>query len=787
MKAVFKREFSSAFHRPTLYVALFLQLLVSAIVISANNLTFNLESISTAVSFMSLISLLLIPAIAGEFIPFGKRAGVDKVYGSLPILDRHIALGKLLAAVSAVLIGDAFLIISPFLAGFFGTVDHLMSYTALLGLILFQAVAVAFSLLVHNTIRNRIVSYVTIYSTAVLLILISVFILYFPVSSLLSFICLCALCLILGIAAALLTKRAWIGVVTATALAAVNTLAFVFASERFAGLFITVITALSPIDRFDSFIWGVLKFSSVLYFLSLGLLLIWCFCRSFALRHEPHQKRPSINLKKLSSSAFVLLLAASLLCVNVAASAVPQRFSSVDATLTHKATPSDNTLSFLSTIDKDVDFYLLEPVDINLNNAMNNSVFRLYLEKLVASNPHFSLTCVYGDEDPGFYSERGLSMNDILPNSLIIQSGDRWEYVNYYSLLCFANSDFGSSYMDISEYEYMVTMVYNMYMSNSEYAQYWYSINYNTTLYRYADTLLAFVVEYVTKDIIPTSYYLTGHGEADMNEATSVFYNLGLTPLDTTNTDIPRDASGIVVNMPSEDFSVSERDAFLDYLAGGGQMTFFTNKENLDMPNLMSVLSAYGMSVEDTSYVTRDIEVEGENEDETVYEPTSEILLSVNYNSDVLGTIDSTTASSIALTDANAITVNTDGLEYPNVISLFESPSDCYLGDDKDSKASYILSCAVETPDGARVVWFTGGESMTNTATGTNSIIDAAISWVTLVYETGTGNITPTLYQQPPAIISSGGSTAVSVLLYITSVGFLVYGIVDLYRRKKAR
>ena len=113
MKAVFKREFSSAFHRPTLYVALFLQLLVSAIVISANNLTFNLESISTAVSFMSLISLLLIPAIAGEFIPFGKRAGVDKVYGSLPILDRHIALGKLLAAVSAVLIGDAFLIISP--------------------------------------------------------------------------------------------------------------------------------------------------------------------------------------------------------------------------------------------------------------------------------------------------------------------------------------------------------------------------------------------------------------------------------------------------------------------------------------------------------------------------------------------------------------------------------------------------------------------------------------------------------------------------------------------------
>ena len=318
-------------------------------------------------------------------------------------------------------------------------------------------------------------------------------------------------------------------------------------------------------------------------------------------------------------------------------------------------------------------------------------------------------------------------MSDILPNSLIIQCGDRWEYVNYYSLMCFGNSDFSSSYMSISEYEYMVAMIYNMYQSSPDYAQYWYSINYNTTLYRYADPMIAFVVEYVTKDIIPTSYYLTGHGEADMNGGRSVFGGLGLTPLDTTTTDIPRDASGIVVNMPSEDFTDAERDAFLEYLAGGGQMTFFTNKKNLDMPNLSAVLSAYGMSVGDKSYVTRDVEVESENENEEVYEPTNDILLSVNYTSDVLGTIDSTTAAGITLTDVNAITVDTDGLEYPNVISLFESPSDCYLGDDKDNKASYILACAVETPNGARVVWFTGGESMTDTATGASSIVDAAI------------------------------------------------------------
>ena len=75
---------------------------------------------------------------------------------------------------------------------------------------------------------------------------------------------------------------------------------------------------------------------------------------------------------------------------------------------------------------------------------------------------------------------------------------------------------------------------------------------------------------------------------------------------------------------------------------------------------------------------------------------------------------------------------------------------------------------------------------MTDTATGASSIVDAAISWVTLTYETATGGITPILYQQPTAIISSSGSTVISVMLYLASIGFLAYGIVELYRRKKA-
>lgn len=783
MKAVIKREFFSAFHRLTAYIAVAVQLFLSAVVISSNNLSYTLESTATAVSFMSLLSLIVIPVIAGEFIPFGKRAEADDVYGALPLAPRQIALGKFFAAMSVVLIADAFLIFAPFLAGFFGTVDHLMSYTAMLGLLLLQAVAVAFCLLVFRAVKNRILAYVTVYASVLVLMAVSVFIIYFPVSTKASSAGFSGLCLLIGVCVWLFTKRLWFSWGLAVALRTVTAVAYAVFPWRFAGLFATVITGASPIDRFNRFLSGVLDFGSVLYFASLIFFLLWCLCRSFALPHEAMKKRPSFGgTPPRPYTMAVLLLAAAVLTVNVATVVVPSRMLWADATVTKKATPSEEALRFISGVEKDVDFYILEPIDATLDNTMNYSSYLLYLERLVAANPRFSLAAVYGEVSPEFYSERGLSQGDVTPNSLIIQCGDRWQYLSYYNLLCFGNSDFSSSYMSMSEYEYWVTMIYKMYQSSSDYAQYWYSINYNTTTYRYTDTAIATLVEYVTKDIIPTAYYLTGHGEADIN-ATSVFYSMGLTPLDTTASDIPRDAAGIVVNRPATDFSEEERDAFLEYLSGGGQMTFLTNEENLDMPNLCAVLSAYGMSAADKALVTRLQEV-GEEEEET-QEPTTDISVTVNFNNDVLGAVDSSSTSEITLSKVNAIKVNTDGLEYPTVIPLIESPSDCYIGEDTESRAGYILGCAVETPNGARVVWFTGGESLGSTSTGAEAIVTGAVAWTTLKYETQTGRITPTLYKQPSAIISSGGAAAVSVLLYLTAVGVLVFGVVTLYRRKK--
>lgn len=781
MKAVFKREFSSAFHRLTAYVCVAIQLFLSALVISSNNLTYTLESTATAVSFMSLPTLIIIPVIAGEFIPFGKRAETDGVYGALPLLDRHIALGKYLAAGAVTLIADAFLIFAPFLSGFFGTVDHLMSYTAIFGFLLLQAAALAFCLLVFKAMKNRILAYVTVYASVLVLMAVSVFIIYFPISSMLSFIGLLTLCVILGIAAWLFTKRLLVGGCVAAALGGVVGIAYLVYPQGFTGLFGSVITGLSPVDRFNRFIGGILDVGSVLYFASLIFLLLWCLCRSFALPHEQREKRPSMSVRKMTSAAVVLLLTAALCVPNVATAVIPPRFSSADATVTKKATPSENGLKFLSSVEKDVDIYLLEPTDATVENAMEYSAYRLYLDKLIAANRRFSLTEIYAEKAPEFYESRGLSAANVTPNSLIIQCGDKWQYVNYYTLLCYGNSDFSNSYMSVSEYEYWKAMIYNMYQQNPDYAQYWYSINYNTTAYRYADTAIAVMVEYVTKDIIPTAYYLTGHGEADMGAATSVFSKMGLTPLDTTVSDIPNDAACIVVNTPAKDFSEAERDAFLEYLTGGGQMTFLTNGENLGMPNLCAVLSAYGMSVEDKAYVTRQQTVEEEKT-----EATTDISPTVNYNSDVLGTLDSANASKITVSQANAIKVNTEGLEYPTVIPLLESPSDCYLGDDEESKASYILACAVETPNGAKVVWFTGGGSVGKATSGAESVVTGAVSWVTLKYTTATDSITPTLYRQPSAMISSGSATAVSVLLYLTAVGVAVFGIVELYRRKKA-
>lgn len=782
MRAVFKREFSSAFHHIYSYIAVALSMLITAIVLSANNLTYVNESIGALVSFMALVTVLIIPVIAAGVVPSKKAIGRDSVYSELPLRSRDVAVGKYLAALCLTLISDTFVLLSPMIAGFFGVVDHLMSYTAILGYILFQAAWLAVCVFVFKAIAGRVAAYITVYATALIMTLISVFIFFVPVGAIVSLICLCVLAVLIGVIVGLCTKRIPLGAIFGTVLVAIAVVSYLITPESFAGLFEKVVCLISPVDRFNPFIYGIFDISAIVYYLSLTAAFLWLFGRKLAIAYEKRENKPSMNFKKVTSAATALLLVTALCGINVAAAAAPRSLTALDASMTDKASVSKEAKEYLATVDKDVTFYLLEPVERDMDYSINAQTYRLYLDRFIATNSHFELVEVYYEDAPEFYTDRGISYENITPNSLLIECGDRMEYVSFYSLLYYSNSDMGSTRMSLSEYMYAV----QLYSSSEQYAQYLYSLLYNTTVYNYADLSICSVVEYVTADIIPNNYYLTGHGEPSTDSLTSAFYEWGLPSLDTTKEEIPEDAASILINMPSEDISEAERDAFLEYLSGGGQLTFVTNESNLDMPNLCSVLKAYGMSVENRDFVKEPVE-EDEESEETAEKATTEFSPKVNFKNDILGDISDTTSVTPTIKDANAITVDGDARENLLITPLFESSSESYIGDDPEQKASYKLACAAETPDGAKVVWFTGGESFNSAASVAANVLAYALTWVTLEYTSAVTDIPPTLYEQPMTVVSSGGATMITVMLCLVAVGVTVFGAVNLYRRKKAK
>ena len=710
MKAVFKRELSLLCHRIYVYAYVAISWLATALSLSSNNLTYASENVGALVSSMSLIALVTAPIVAACVLPCGRRGGIDDLYLQLPVKPSGIPAGKYLAALTTVLVSDAVLLVSPLIAGFFGQVDHLASYTALLGYVLMQTAWLSVCLFVFKAIKHRTISWVVVYGTVAVTVGLSVATLYMPTSL------------------EPLTRA---------------------------------IRALLPTERLTAFTMGILDLGGVLYFAAVTVLFACLFFAKYR-----------TDRKRFGKKRFIVFAVAVILCIfSVASVFLPKRAVSFDATLAGKATPSDEALEFFGKLDKKVTIYLLEPAPEDSDYGIKTRIYNLYLDKLVSASPNVTLKSVYYDKTPEFYDSHGISPESVVPNSLVVECGDRTRYVSFYSLLYYSNKNMGIDKMSLSEYTYAI----QVYSSNEQYANYLYSLAYDTSVYSYVDAVICGAVEYVTADVIPQNYYLTGHGEPSADKATSVLSEWELSSLDIGERGVPADAASILVNTPTEDISEAVKNSLMEYLSGGGQLTFITDENTLDMPNIMSILGAYGMSVQNREFVKQPLS-EGEERELT------ELSLEADCNNDILGELGEIEPT---VSCAHAITMRDGAKEGLLTYPLLTTSDKCYIGEDTTATAGYTVACAAETPDGARLVWFTGGSSVSKAENPTVRVLGYALVWVTLEYTSHTSDLAPTLYSPPMTQISSFASDVIILTVCLSAIAVIAYGAIKIYRRKR--
>lgn len=111
-------------------------------------------------------------------------------------------------------------------------------------------------------------------------------------------------------------------------------------------------------------------------------------------------------------------------------------------------------------------------------------------------------------------------------------------------------------------------------------------------------------INYVTSDASQTVYRTSGHGESTFSTTISDLmkknnYNVKELNL-VMNTEIPDDCDLLMMYAPTNDLSQEEADVMKNYLKSGGKvMLILGDTTSEQLPNLMGILSDYGMKEAD--------------------------------------------------------------------------------------------------------------------------------------------------------------------------------------------
>lgn len=259
------------------------------------------------------------------------------------------------------------------------------------------------------------------------------------------------------------------------------------------------------------------------------------------------------------SLVITAVVLAILIAVNVFASNLPSGLTKLDISSSKLYSITSNTKVVVNGLQQDVTIYWIVQADAE------DSILENLLSKYESLSSHIQVVKKNPDVFPTFTAN--YTEEDVPNNSLIVESGDRYRYVDYY---------------DIYETEFS-----------------YYSYSYTVSGFD-GEGAITSAIDYVVTEDLPKLYYLQGHGEGEIPETFAdsmekenvVMEALSLLTVDA----IPEDADGILIYAPQTDLSTEEADMLASYAAQGGKLLVLAGPvEGATLTNLCSILTDYGV------------------------------------------------------------------------------------------------------------------------------------------------------------------------------------------------
>ena len=264
-----------------------------------------------------------------------------------------------------------------------------------------------------------------------------------------------------------------------------------------------------------------------------------------------------------------LLAVVAVVILNLIFSTLPQTYTNLDLTDTDVLALSEQTKQLVSGLEEDVTVYLVLEQEGNEDEYIQD-----LLERYSDLSGHFHYETVNVVLYPNFISQ--YTDQALYENSLVVVSDKRSTVIDYFDIYQYSFAE------DATEE--------NLQVDDIQF---------------YGEEKLTTAVDFVTTDVLPVVYTLTGHGEAEFTALMQELIagdNIELRSLSLVQEQaVPADSDLLVIYAPAVDISDEERELILSYLEGGGALLLISDYTVAsDLPNLYEVMDYYGLETKQT-------------------------------------------------------------------------------------------------------------------------------------------------------------------------------------------
>ena len=460
------------------------------------------------------------------------------------------------------------------------------------------------------------------------------------------------------------------------------------------------------------------------------------------------------------SVAAAALVIAIAVFVNIFVGALPGRYTQFDTTDQALFTLSQQSERLVGALQEDVTIYWI------VRSGYEESYLGGLLDRYQAAGDNLRVV----KKDPDVYPTFPDAYTDsYTENSLVVVSGDRSRYVDYYDIFV----------MDYASYYY--------------YGQSSWSFD--------GESQITSAIDYVTRQDLPKVYTLSGHGEAELSTTFSTAVSAENMEMEAlyllTQESVPADADALLILTPQSDISADEAEKIRDYLGNGGKLLLITDPpKNGKLTNLEGLLAEYGVTAREG------IVVEGDNshyvwgtpyyllpelKSHTITTPLKEagyrVLLPVSQGLTVSETLpENVTVTELLTTSASAF----------SKLAGYELTT--YEKEEGDAAGPFALGVEItqELDDGitAQILWFASGalvdDSSNSQASGGNQdLFLNALNYLSGGEESSITIHAKSLDQQALTMDSGTASVLTVLMLGLIPAAYLTVGIVIWVRRKR--